>query len=159
MNTSFPSNSKIWIFQSVEYLDLNDCYFIKEKMIEFIQSWDSHGKILKAEYDILYSHFILVTCDSMINEPSGCAIDKLFNQIREIGLKLDVDFFRRNLVAYKLASEKKIKFLSITEFKKIIINTSKSDNELIIFDNSISRFEELKNWKINLDSWKQKYGK
>ena len=82
MNTSFSSNSKIWIFQSVEYLDLNDCSFIKEKMIEFIQSWDSHGKILKSEYDILYSHFILVTCDNMINEPSGCAIDKLFNQIK-----------------------------------------------------------------------------
>ena len=43
--TSFPSNSKVWVFQSSRLLTESDFETIKKYTDTFLENWDSHGKI------------------------------------------------------------------------------------------------------------------
>ncbi len=48
---TFPDNSKVWIFQSSQPFDEDDVNFLKVRIDEFIENWDSHGSLLKADFD------------------------------------------------------------------------------------------------------------
>ena len=155
---SFNPNSKVWIFQSIDYLNESHVSFIYKKISEFIKSWNSHGKNLKGDVIILKSHFIFVIIDGDLNEASGCSIDKLFKKIKDVGENLEKDFLNRNFIGFKynLKEKSKINFLLIQDFKKKVINNFFSE-DIVIFDNSISKLNQLQNWCLNLDRWKERY--
>ena len=45
---SFNPNSKLWIFQSLEFLDNDEIDFISKSIETFLLSWESHGKKIKS---------------------------------------------------------------------------------------------------------------
>ena len=153
---SFNPNSKLWIFQSLDFLDKEEIIFISKSIEQFIPSWNSHGKEIKSTSFIIQSHFIFVVVDSNFSQASGCSIDSLFIKIKEIGNSLNKDLLKRNFIAFQPSSSERINFLSLSDFKKYI-KTNMLSSDFIIFDNSISVLKDFKNWKMNIRDWKLKF--
>ena len=153
---SFNPNSKLWIFQSLEFLDNDEVDFISKSIESFLLSWESHGKKIKSTCFVIKSHFIFVLVDSNFSEASGCSIDGLFKKIQSLGGYLNKDFFKRNYIAFHKINSKKINFLTFIDFKNYIKNYPE---DLVVFDNSISFLCDFKNWQLTLKDWKLKYFK
>ena len=153
---SYNSNSRLWIFQSLSLLTNYEKEIISNKLNNFFSNWEAHGKSLKSSSFFVYSNFLIVLVDSNEVSATGCAIDKLFNKIEDIGIKLNKSLINNNFIAYKFNDSESIYFLNIFDFRKHIKDELLSD--CVIFDNSISTIEQLKNsWVISIEEWKKKY--
>lgn len=153
---SYNSNSRLWIFQSLSLLTNNEKVIISNELNNFFDNWDSHGKNLKSSSFFVYSNFLIVLVDSSKVSPTGCAIDKLFNKIKDIGIKINKSLINNNFIAYKLNDSESIYFLNLFDFKKHI--KDKLILDCVVFDNSISTIEQLKNsWLISIEEWRKKY--
>mgnify|MGYP001373428050 CR=1 FL=1 len=153
---SYSSNSRLWIFQSLSLLTNHEKEIISNRLNNFFDNWDAHGKILKSSSFFVYSNFLVVLVDSSEVTATGCSIDKLFNKIKEIGEKLNKNLINNNFVAYKFNDSESINFLNLFDFKKKI--RDKLILDCVVFDNSISNIEQFKkSWVINIEDWKKKY--
>ena len=153
---SYSSNSRLWIFQSLSLLTNHEKEIISNKLNNFFDNWDAHGKSLKSSSFFVYSNFLIVLVDSNKVSATGCAIDKLFNKIKDIGTKLNKSLINNNFIAYKFNNSESIYFLNLFDFRKNI--KDKLILDCVVFDNSISTIEQLKSsWIIDLEEWKNKY--
>ena len=73
----------------------------------------AHGKSLKSSSFFVYSNFLIVLVDSNEVNPTGCAIDKLFNKIKDIGIKINKSLINNNFIAYKFNDSEFIYFLNL----------------------------------------------
>ena len=97
---------------------------------------------------------MIVLVDSNEVNPTGCAIDKLFNKIKDIGIKINKSLINNNFIAYKFNDSEFIYFLNLFDFRKQI--KDKLILDCVVFDNSISTIEQLKNsWVISIEEWKK----
>jgi len=94
LNNNLPSTSRVWIYQSNRILTDADVNKANELIQGFLPQWKSHGKDLAASIETLHNLFIVVTADEGVEAPSGCSIDSSVKLVKEIGVALNVDFFR-----------------------------------------------------------------
>lgn len=95
---ALPSQARIWIYQSDKILSDHDKTIIYNTLKAFTQQWMVHGQPMDASFEVLYDRFIILAAN---DQASGCAIDSSVRAIKEIGEKTNVDFFARNLIAFK----------------------------------------------------------
>ena len=60
---NFPENSKVWVYQSSRLLDEDDVNFLKVRIDDFVSNWESHGSLLKADFDVLNQLFVVFFVD------------------------------------------------------------------------------------------------
>lgn len=145
-----PANARVWIYQSNRAFTAIESDTISEKIRQFIDQWQSHGKTVKGWGMLQYNRFILLVVDEGYEAPSGCSIDSSVALIREIEQQMEVDFFDRMNFAYKQDNEvltaDRATFADL--YQKGIIN-----EETIVFDNLVTSKEALENqWEVALGS-------
>lgn len=102
LNKSLPPHSRVWVFQSKDNLDEHNAYLHKE-LTQFVNQWQSHGKQVSGDYEIVLSHFIIIAADESVASVSGCSIDSVVALMKHLSSSLSVDFFDRQTVFYKEA--------------------------------------------------------
>jgi hypothetical protein len=149
---TFPDNSKVWIYQSSRPFDEDDVNFIKVRVDEFIENWESHGSLLKADFDVLYSLFIVVFVDEQSDRMCGSAQDRLVRLMKEMEQELEVELVNRMNLAYLKGSTAKV--VKMNDFAKLL-NEGEIDENTIVFDNTITTKAAFdKKWKLPLkESW------
>ena len=80
---SLEKNSRVWVFQSLDFIDDRLVEEIKEKISSFLSKWKSHQKDFKSSFEIRYNTFIIIAADEG-NLVSGCSIDSLINFIKDL---------------------------------------------------------------------------
>ena len=152
---SLNKNSRVWIFQSLDFIDDRVVEVIKEKISLFLNEWKSHQKDFKSSFEIRYNTFIIVAADES-NLVSGCSIDSLVNFIKNLETSFDLQLLDKLHVKYIDNGEIETKHLD--EFKTYCKNLDK-DQKLIVFNNLVKNIRELENnWKVNInDSWHKRY--
>ena len=157
---SKPNISRVFVFQSIDKLDINQIQYIKNHFNNvFFPTWYSHQKKIFPELVILNSHFIIIST----NTPSisGCGIDALTREIKKIALDLGTDLLNRlqipfcNMEIERLSileiDKIDVKFLSYSDFiKQITINKY---NNLFVFNINITISDQ--SWIIPIDNWKK----
>jgi hypothetical protein len=136
-----PDSSQIWIFQADRLLDVFEIDKCAQFLIEKLSNWASHGTPLTASFKFEYNRFIIIAVDSDQNSASGCSIDTSNRWIKELQLKLNIDFFDRSLA---FLVDNKINNVSIFGIKNQILSNSIMP-ETMVFDNTIASKLELKN--------------
>ncbi len=151
-NKQMPPDARVWVYQSNRALSDAELSAIKEAGIRFISDWTAHGADLKAGFDILYSHFIIISVDERQVAAGGCSIDKSIHFIKELEKQFNLSLLNRMQVAYR--SEGKIKICNLSEFEKLIAQ-KKVDQSTVVFNNTISTKAAFdKEWEIPLEqSW------
>lgn len=149
---NFPENSKVWVYQSSRSLDEDDINFLKVRIDDFVSNWESHGSLLKADFDVLNNLFVVFFVDEQSDRMCGSAQDRKVRLMKDLEQELEVEFLNRMNLAY-------MKNNVATVFKMNDLGTLYEKGELtdntIVFNNTITTKKEFDSvWKTPLkDSW------
>jgi len=153
---NISNNSRVWIYQSNEKLNLSDIKLINKKSNEFIKNWKAHNKDLKSAYTILHNHFLIIAIDEDFNPIGGCSIDHSLRLIKDISNTINKNLLDRRIIIYK--ENNLIKSISLSELKTQI-NKGLFSTDTIIFDTTInSKQDLLDKFEVKLSSsWISKF--
>lgn len=152
--TTLPDSSRIWVYQADRQLKKEEIEIISVELAAFVKQWTAHGASLKAAFEIRYNHFIVIGLDEEMAGASGCSIDSLFRAIQTIGIKTGIDFFNRNIVAFKNND-------SVTLLKRTLLSEKLSDwnSQSLTFNNLVETKAALAtSWIVPAEStWLKRY--
>jgi hypothetical protein len=153
---SLAPTSRLWIYQADRKFSSEEKAIIESKLKLFTDEWAAHGQALRSSFQIAYDQFIILAADEAVQSASGCSIDDSVRFVQEIGSQLEVDFFNRNLIAFKEASG--IRLIRLTELKQKLAEGVWSANSLM-FNNLVSQKSALEtDWVIpSSSSWLSRY--
>lgn len=151
-----PPSSRIWIYQSERKFTAPEKAIIDHQLQLFTEKWAAHGHPLKSSFQIRLDQFILIAADESYNAASGCSIDDSVSAVQEIGKTLGIDFFNRNLVAFK--KEETIALVPLSGLKQKY-HEGFWDESTLTFDNLIQTRGEIENeWIIpSVKTWLKRY--
>jgi len=139
MFKQLPSNSKVWVYQSNRMLTDVEMSFILKELKLFIQDWAAHGSQLFGDVAIIHSRFVILAVDESKTGVSGCSIDTSVHKIKELGTKIDVDFFNRMELYIKKGEE----------FNKVHVSEVKKYTDWNVFNPMVTTLDALRNfWEI-----------
>ncbi|GAB4248355.1 MAG: hypothetical protein Kow0079_00480 [Vicingaceae bacterium] len=148
----FPDESKVWVYTSNKPFDEDDINYLNVRLDEFIDSWESHGKLLKATYTIEYNHFIILFVDEEGDRMCGRAQDAQVKLMKEIEQELEIELLNRLNLPYKVGDKVEVVDMNIFTQK---LQKGEINENTIVFNNMITRKLEFdNNWEVPLkDSW------
>jgi hypothetical protein len=148
-----PLTSKVWIYQGNRKFSEDQKNIITGLLKSFTNQWEVHGVPLEASFDIKYDQFVVLAAN---DAASGCSIDTSVRVMKEIGDRIDIDFFDRNLIAFLDNSE--VKVIALKDLKSTLNAGSWNENSLY-FNNTVSTLEEFQaNWSSKAGkSWLKRY--
>jgi hypothetical protein len=91
----FNQDSKVWVYTAHRSLSDSEVETIQHELSSFLPEWASHGTKLYGRGGIYKNRFVILSVDENAMSASGCSIDSSVRFIKELGAKLDVDFFKR----------------------------------------------------------------
>lgn len=152
-----PGHSKIWIFQSSRLLLPDEIILLKSETDLFLQEWAAHNRDLRSSSLLFKNLFLVIAVDETAVNASGCSIDKLFQFIKSLQTKLNIDFLDRLKVAF-LNEDNMLVLSSLKEIEQML-QAGKIDGELIVFDCTITKVEDFSHKFIVplKDSWLHRY--
>ncbi len=150
-------NSRIWIFQSSEYLQFEKMERLSARMMNFLDGWQAHGKDLNTAFEIRYHRFLIVALDEASYQATGCSIDKLVQHIQSLENELTINLLDRMQIAYR-DENGMIDTMHLTAFRAALEN-GELDESTVVFNNLIERKGQLESeWEVALrESWQRKW--
>ncbi len=147
-----PDHSRVWIYQSNRKLTEDEVSEIQSYGDEFIKEWASHGKDIKAAFQVFYQRFLVLFADESEIKASGCSIDSSVHFIQKIQNAYGLDLFDRLNIAF--VSGGQIDVLRMNDFQ-IAIEKGSLNEDTIVFNNLVETKIEFENhWKVPVkESW------
>ncbi|MGE0562664.1 MAG: hypothetical protein AB7O47_12675 [Flavobacteriales bacterium] len=148
----FPENSKVWVYQSSRLLDDDDVNFLKVRIDDFVTNWESHGSLLKADFDVFNQLFVVFFVDEQGDRMCGSAQDRAVRLMKELEQELEVEFLNRMNLAYLKNNVATV--VKMNDFGSLYGNGEITD-DTIVFNNTITTKKEFDTvWKTPLkNSW------
>jgi len=153
---SMGGSSRVWIYQIDKKLSPPQKDILSDTLYAFTESWQVHGQPLKTSFAIFYDQFVVLAADENFNAASGCSIDGSVRVLKELGKELELDFFNRNLAAFK--KDDSILLIALTDLRKK--NAEGVWNEQTLFFNNLApSVESLRNnWIVPAgNTWLKRY--
>ena len=142
----------MWIYQSDHSFTEQEQIEIDELLIQFTDSWTSHGAKVKGFGKLFFNQFVVLLADETASGVSGCSTDSSVRLIKDIENKYNVDLFNRQNLAFFIGE-------NIVQIPLSKLNEAISGNlinaETYYFNNVVLSKKELEDkWIIELrDSW------
>lgn len=148
----FPENSKVWVYQSSRPLDEDDVNFLKVRIDDFVSKWESHGSLLKADFDVLNNLFVAFFVDEQSDRMCGSAQDRMVRLMKELEQELEVEFLNRMNLAYMKNNVATV--VKMNDFSALYANGEITDNTIVLNNTITTKREFDSAWKTPLkDSW------
>lgn len=149
---TYPDNAKTWIYQSSRFLDADEINYIKVVLDEFISTWESHGSMLTAAYEVFDNLFIVLFVDEQGDTMCGRAQDASVKIMKELEEQLETTLLDRMVQAYK--KDGKVHIATVNEFSKLI-EDKEIDENTIVFNHTVTNKKDFdEKWEVPLkDSW------
>jgi hypothetical protein len=151
--SNLSPQARTWVYQADRKMNQDEKQLIEKKLRDFTEIWQVHGAPLEASYEIRYDQFIILAVN---DTTSGCSIDSSVRVIQEAGSVTGIDFFNRNLVAFKTSEEIKLIELSLL---KSAFRDGKWDERTLVFNNLVSSIREVnEGWLVPAGAtWLKRY--
>ncbi len=153
---SMEGSSRVWIYQVDKKISPAQKDVLSNALHAFTESWQVHGQPLKTSFAIFYDQFVVLAADEDFNAASGCSIDGSVRVLKELGKDLELDFFNRNLAAFK--KDDGVELIAFADLKKK--NAEGVWNEQTLFFNNLApSVESLRNnWIVPAgNTWLKRY--
>ena len=98
-----PDSSRVWIYQASRFLNSSEIKIVEAEVSAFLAEWTSHGAAMDAAFEITLDRFLVIAADE--SRASGCGIDKSVKCIQALGIRLELDFFQRTVVLYRMNNQ------------------------------------------------------
>ncbi|TLV00141.1 hypothetical protein [Dyadobacter luticola] len=154
--SSIDLQARIWIYQSGRALTDQETGIITETLKASLDEWQAHGKKLTASGKIFENRFVVIAVDERDELPSGCSIDTSTHWLKEIGQRMNIDFFDRSL-AY-LDDNHEVQTIPVPKIRQAVMDEI-IHPDTTIFDNQVStKAQWMNRWKIQAShSWLSRY--
>jgi hypothetical protein len=147
-----PDEARLWIFPSSRKFYSQEIVGLKERIEEFLTTWNDGAIVIKCSYNLKYNRFIIIAVDDSEINLSLEAHDTLVAFILRLEQQYNIVLLDKINVCYKQGEF--VQYKDLKEFKKLIKSKGVSQ-KTIVFNNMITTLEEYENdWEINImDSW------
>jgi len=154
---TLPDEANLWVYQADRLLNEQEVACISKKLEKWQLEWNTHGLALYSEAWIEDQLFLILAIDESRQPASGCSIDQSVHFIRQIGSRINVDFFDRMNFAYQ-DEEGRVKLTTDKEIGRLYEKGQITDDTLF-FDTTISTKGEWKKQKLTplKDSWHRRF--
>lgn len=148
----YPDNAKVWIYQSDRHFNEDEKKHIQIRIDDFIDTWESHGNMVKGTFTILYDAFVVLFVDEQGDTMCGRAQDASVKLMKELEQELELSLLDRMNQSYK-EGEKAV-LVKLNDFETLY-NDNKINDETIVFNNTITTKKEFDTtWELPLkNSW------
>lgn len=151
---TLPETARIWIYQSNRPFNKNEREILSTNLSSFLQGWTAHCNILHASFDLPYDQFVVIGLDESASDASGCSIDGLFRMLQETGTALGIDFFNRELIAFK--ENNGVTLVARKDLKEFL---AVAGGSVLTFNNLVANKKALQHeWLVRADTtWLKRY--
>lgn len=151
--SSLPSTARIWIYQADKKLTNNQIQIISDGLRAFTDQWTVHGVPMEASFEIREDQFVILAAN---DKASGCSIDSSVRTLHTVGEKSGVNFFNRNLIAFRKGTE--VVVINLPDLKSAH-SAGIWGRDTLYFNNLIQSIAELQSaWEIPAaQSWLNRY--
>lgn len=101
MASDFDTESRVWVYVSDRPLTPEEASEIDHEIKLFSIQWVSHNRKLRSMGGVVDNRFAVLMVDESQAGASGCSIDSSVRFIKMIGEKYGIDWFNRNLIAFR----------------------------------------------------------
>lgn len=144
--------SKAWVYTAVKPLSQEDVKQIQEIATVFLSQWESHGKKVVGNIQIIDNRFIAVFADPQDDTMCGRAQDASVRLIKELEEVLGNSLMDRMMVAYE--ANNGIEVIHFNDLKDKIAKGEVSESQYF-YNSLINSIREFKtNWRRPINgSW------
>lgn len=150
----YPDEARLWAYVADRPLTANEQTMLQEKLDRFFASWQSHGRPVKGQAQLVDERLLLVGAFVPGGDISGCGIDASVNVLEEVGSDLDIAWLSPLHVFYRSASGE-IEAASRSEFRQLA-EEGRVTTDTRVFDVSVDTVGQLHRGELEQpagDSW------
>jgi hypothetical protein len=136
-----PGDARLWIFGAARALEARERAELLGLVDRFLDGWKAHGAPLTCARDLREDRFLMVAVDQASVPPSGCSIDAMVNELRQLGDRLGVGLVGSGDVFYR-AGTGEVRRASRADFKRLA-ETGEVDPDTVVFDTTLTRVGRL----------------
>jgi hypothetical protein len=149
-----PADARLWVFGAARPLDARERTELLGLVDRFLDGWKAHGAPLTAARDLREDRFLMVAVDEASVPPSGCSIDAMVNELKQLGDRLGVGLVGSGDVFWRAPSGE-VRRAERAEFKRLA-EAGEVGPETVVFDTTLTRIERLGDGSFERparDSW------
>ncbi len=148
----FNDSSRVWVYQSSRLFLLVEVFEIEKMLVDFVESWQSHGTPVKGYANLFYGQFIIVMADETASGVSGCSTDSSVRVIKTMEQLFNVKMFDRLNLAFLVKD--KVQLLPLSQLQYAADNNFITADTIYFNNTVVSKKELLENWMVPIQkSW------
>ena len=144
---------RCWVFGASRTIsDENPA--LRDRLDRFFSQWNSHGQPVSGRWRILEDRFLVVLREPEGAEVSGCSIDSMVGEVKQLEKELDVRLLDSSRIFYRKA-DGSVDSVNRLEFKALATE-GRITPDTEVFDTTVTRFADLKPGTFSKplkDSW------
>lgn len=149
-----PADARLWVFGASRPLSEGEAATLLDRVDRFLAGWLAHGHPVVGARDWRHDRFLLVAADERATGVSGCSIDALFRELREVEDALGVELLDRSGVWFR-GEDGEVRSASRPEFRALA-RAGEVGEETPVFDNTVATVGDVRSgrWELPLRaSW------
>jgi hypothetical protein len=132
--------ARCWIFGSSSPLSAEDPR-LRGRLERFFSQWQSHGETVAGRWRVVDDRFLVVQRDPEGAEVSGCSIDSMIGQVKELERELGARLLDSSRIFFR-AGDGKVESATRPEFKALVA-AGKIGPDTEVFDTTVTRLSDL----------------
>ena len=148
-----PEDARVWIFSAERELTAVEQERMLDNVDRFIDQWGAHSVPLVGGRELQYGQFLFVAVDQRTAGPSGCSIDALVNQMKELEHELGVELVNHAPVLFRRGTN--VERVSREDFAELVA-AGQVDLETTVFNNTLQVLGDVRagRWEVPVsESW------
>ncbi|MDB5106887.1 MAG: hypothetical protein JWP91_4576 [Fibrobacteres bacterium] len=144
---------RCWVFGSSKPLSESDPV-LRGRLDRFFSQWQSHGEAVSGRWRILDDRFLVVLREPEGAEVSGCSIDSMVGEVKQLERELDSRLLDSSRIFYR-AADGAVESVNRLEFKALAA-AGKVAPDTEVFDTTLTSLADLRPGifsKPMKDSW------
>ena len=136
-----PEDARVWIFAAERSLNAGEQERLLAHVDRFIGQWAAHETPLTAGRELRCDRFLFVAVDQRMAGPSGCSIDALVRQMRQLEQEFGVELVNHAPVVFRKGGE--IRRVRRDQFAALA-SAGEVDSGTTVFDNTLTRLGDVR---------------
>ena len=148
-----PEDARVWIFSAERELTAVEQERVLADVDRFIDQWGAHSVPLVAGRELQYGQFLFVAVDQRTAGPSGCSIDALVRQMKELEHELNVELVNHAPVLFRRGTH--VERVSREDFSELIAD-GHVNLATTVFNNTLQVLGDVRagRWEVPAsESW------
>jgi hypothetical protein len=149
---ALPDDARLWCFGADRDLSPEETRVLIDRVGRFLGGWKAHARELRVGFDWHEGRFLFIAVDERQAAASGCSIDALVGQLREIESEIGVSLIDGAAVWFRDRSGV-VRTVSRSDFKDLA-TAGAVGPDTSVFDLTVGTVRQLREGRFELPARK-----